>query len=172
MALEQPRESRGQIEQNLPVTVTSGGNVQGEGSDYAGCGGAGKKERFGSLGQEWLHFPHQIRDNMIPLVRVDAPAEESHLQIKYWSEQSSIFDYNASRASRCTVVLKITIERLNSHQMLVRHISISIPHLKKRISSCLRDGNVDLPGFCLPSCYVTVWPVFYLFFKKSSWCHF
>ncbi|XDV46196.1 hypothetical protein PO909_014128 [Leuciscus waleckii] len=35
MVLEQPRESRGQREQNLPVTVTSGGNVQGEGSDYA-----------------------------------------------------------------------------------------------------------------------------------------
>jgi len=51
MVLEQPRESRGQREQNLPVTVTSGFNVQGEGSDYAGCGEAEKKERFGSLGQ-------------------------------------------------------------------------------------------------------------------------
>lgn len=43
MALEQPREIRGQRERNLPVTVTSGGNVQGEGSDYAVCGEAEKK---------------------------------------------------------------------------------------------------------------------------------
>lgn len=68
---------------------------------------------------------------MISLVRVSAPAAgESHLQIKYRSEQSSVFDYNALKASRCTIVLKITIERLNSHKMLVRHISLSIPLLE------------------------------------------
>lgn len=130
-----------------------------------------KKGRFGSLGQKWLHFPYQIRDNMIPLARVNAPAGESHLQIKYWSEQSSVFDYNASRASQCTIVLQITIERLNSHKMLVRHISLSIPHLEQGVTTRVREVNADLPRFyrakCLAAFYDSL-TCFYFVYRRSS----